>query len=151
MFMPIVTVRVPSDSFDDEGRRAIVGDLTAAVADAEQIPTDPEIQGQVVILWEEINAPHVHVNGVEVAAFGVPVFVDVQPPAGALEQDRMDAFAEAVDRSFRERPPVDGRPVFTSLIVNDVADGRWGIDGRVQHLADFARSAGYRHLRHLAS
>ena len=149
--MPIATVRVPSDCFDDELRRAIVYDLTAAIADAEQIPTDPEIQGQVVILWDEIDAPHVHVNGVEVAAFGVPVFVDIQPPAGALEQERMDVFVEAVDRSFRDHPPVDGRHVFTSVIVSDVADGRWGIDGQVRHLADFARAAGYRHLQHLVS
>ncbi|MEM8618568.1 MAG: tautomerase [Actinomycetota bacterium] len=149
--MPIATVRVPSDSFDDDLRRAIVNDLTSAIADAEQIPTEPEIQGQIVILWDEIDAPHVHVNGAEVAEFGVPVFVDIQPPAGALEQARMDAFVEAVDRSFRDHPPADGRPVFTSVIVSDVGDGRWGIDGQVRHLGDFARAAGYRHLQHLVS
>jgi phenylpyruvate tautomerase PptA (4-oxalocrotonate tautomerase family) len=39
--------------------------------------------------------------------------------------------------------------VTTSVVMNHVQDGTWGIGGTISRIADFARTAGYRHLQHL--
>jgi hypothetical protein len=54
-----------------------------------------------------------------------------------------------VERLFVEHGADDGRFVTTSVIISPVADGSWGIAGRICRLPDFARTAGYEHLQHL--
>jgi len=36
--------------------------------------------------------------------------------------------------------------LMTSIQLVDVADGTWGANGNLWHLADFTRAAGYGHL-----
>ncbi|CKU57569.1 Uncharacterised protein [Mycobacterium tuberculosis] len=38
----------------------------------------------------------------------------------------------------------------TSVVLDEVPDGAWGVGGRIWTLPDFARNAGYAHLQHLA-
>ena len=42
-----------------------------------------------------------------------------------------------------------GVVVTTSVAFQEIAEGRWGIGGEINHLPDFAKRAGYRHLQHL--
>ena len=44
-------------------------------------------------------------------------------------------------------PAADPRPVLTSVIVVEVADGTWGASGALWHFDDFVKAAGYKHLQ----
>ena len=148
--MPIVNVRVPESSFADEQVAAIVAELTDAIADAEQIPDDPGHRARIVVIWEEVPSGRIFANGANVSGIAIPVFVDMQPPEQALTDDHAAAFVAAVQDLFERQAPPD-RAVMTSVIMPDVPDGRWGIGGSISRVADFARSAGYRHLQHLVT
>jgi len=147
--MPIVNVRTPENAFRADQRARIVGELTDAIATAEQIPDDPSKRARIIIIWDELPATAIYVNGNDVSQVAVPVFLDMQPPAGALEEDHAHEFVAAVERIFASNGPADGRVVTTSVVITPVADGSWGIGGRISRLPDFARTAGYRHLAHL--
>jgi phenylpyruvate tautomerase PptA (4-oxalocrotonate tautomerase family) len=147
--MPIVNVRTPGSAFEGERRQRIVSELTDAIAAAEQIPDDPSKRARIIIIWEELPATAIYVNGSDISQVAVPVFVDMQPPAGALDEDHAPGFVAAVERIFTSNGPDDGRAVTTSVVITPVLDGSWGISGRISRLPDFARTAGYRHLAHL--
>jgi phenylpyruvate tautomerase PptA (4-oxalocrotonate tautomerase family) len=147
--MPIATVRVPSGAFGAEQRQRIVDGLSRAIAEAEQIPDDPARRARVIVIWDELTTATIYANGADTSAIAIPVFVGLQPPDGALTDDRAAAFVGEVERLFVEHGADDGRFVTTSVIISPVADGSWGIAGRISRLPDFARTAGYEHLQHL--
>jgi len=44
----------------------------------------------------------------------------------------------------------DQRITFTSVIFDEVAEGRWGRDGAIRRLPDMAAAAGFEHLQSIA-
>lgn len=148
--MPITTVRVPSGAFDAAGKEQAVQAVTEAIARAESIPDDPARRTGIIVLWDELPAGALFSNAIALDALAVPVFVTVEPPAGVLDDARVDRLAAELDAAFRSAYR-GTLAVFTSVIVREVPDGRWGRDGRAWHLVDFARTAGYGHLQHLVS
>lgn len=148
--MPILNVRVPAEAFDDDQRAAIVRELADAIARAEQIPDDPVHRSRIVTIWEELPAGSVFADGVDVSGLGIPVFCDLQPPEQALTDDHAAQLGAEVEEIFARHAP-EGQAVLTSVIMPDVPDGRWAISGAISRIADFARTAGYRHLQHLVS
>ena len=66
--------------------------------------------------------------------------------AGRVEAVRLIQAAVAVAKS-----EADPRPVMTSVIISEVADGTWGVSGSLWRLDDFVKAAGYKHLQPLAA
>lgn len=146
--MPITTIHVPAGAFDADTKQQAVAAVTEAVARAESIPDDPSRRTGIVVIWRELPAGGLYAAGFPVEELAVPVLVWLEPPAGVLDDARRARFVADVDDAFRSAY-CGALPVFTSVIVREVADGSWGRDGSISYLADFARSAGYEHLQHL--
>ena len=148
--MPNIIVKVPEGAFDAAARAALGRGIHAAAKAVEGWGDDPRQEALTWVLVEEVKSGGLFVGGADQSSRVIPVIVFFYPPAGVVDAAGR---AEAVKRIHQAvaaaKPAADPRPVATSIIVRDVADGTWGANGQLWHLPDFARAAGYRHLQHL--
>ncbi len=149
--MPNIIVKVPEGVFDAEHRAALARGITAAAKAAERIGDDPRQEFLAWVVVEEVKAGCFFAGGHDPLGRVIPVMVVFNSPAGVLD----DAARAVAVRMVHEavcaaKPEADPRPVMTSVVMAEVADGHWGANGNVWRLADCARAAGYAHLRHLA-
>jgi phenylpyruvate tautomerase PptA (4-oxalocrotonate tautomerase family) len=148
--MPTILVKIPHGSFPGESRTALVRKINEAAAAAEQMPDEPRTRSMCWVLVEEAAAGTWTCGGVDATARLLPCTVLAYLPAGVLDDASRERFVERVHSAFEEAlPPDDGRRIATSVVMNEVPDGAWGVGGKVWRLPDFARSAGYAHLQHL--
>ena len=148
--MPNIIVKVPEGAFDAEGRNSLAKAITQAAKQVEQIGDDPRQEFLTWVAIEEVKAGYLFAGGSDPLARVIPVIVFFYPPAGVLaESGRAEAVRLVQEAATAAKPASDPRPVMTSVIVADVADGTWGANGQLWTLPDFARAAGYKHLQHL--
>ena len=146
--MPLLRVSVTPGAFGDAQRQALVERLTDAACRAESVPDEPSARARAVLIWEEL-APGTLYWGAAVAdELVIGVFVTYRVSDGVLDPVRRQGFSQAVDTAVAEVvAPADRRTTFTSVIFDEVAEGRWGRDGAVRRLPEMALAAGFEHLR----
>jgi phenylpyruvate tautomerase PptA (4-oxalocrotonate tautomerase family) len=148
--MPNIIVKAPKGVFDAAGRAAIAAGLTQAAKQVEQIGDEPRHAMQIWIAIEEIAEGCLFAGGHDALKRIIPVFVQFYVPAGVVDGNaRADAVRLVQAAIASAKPASDSRPVVTSVIVADVAEGTWGGNGALLSLRDLARAAGYKHLQHL--
>ncbi|MBR1219817.1 hypothetical protein JQ557_17545 [Bradyrhizobium sp. U87765 SZCCT0131] len=150
--MPNMIVKVPEGVFDETARAALGKGLHAAAKAVEGWGDDPRQEILTWVLVEEVKQGCFFAGGADQTSRFIPVIVLLYPPAGVIDEAGR---AEAVRRIHQAvtdaKPADDPRRVATSIMVRDVADGTWGASGEIWRLPDFARAAGYKHLRHLCA
>lgn len=150
--MPNIIVKVPEGAFDQAGRAALAKGVTAAAKKVEQIGDDPRQEFLTWVAIEEIKAGYLFAGGSDPTLRTIPVFVFFYPPGGVIDDAARAVVVKMVhDAAAGAKSASDPRPVMTSVIVADVADGTWGASGQLWRLPDFARAAGYKHLQHLVT
>lgn len=148
--MPNILVRVPKGSFPGEARAALARRIDAAAAAAERIPAEPRKRMLCWVLIDETDAGAWTCGGADVTARMLPCIAIVHVPAGVLDDASRAAYVQALHDAFAQsRPAGDERPLATSVVLHEVADGTWGANGAVWRLPDFAKAAGFEHLQHL--
>jgi len=150
--MPNILVKIPANTFDGDARAALARRITEAAVQAEQIPDDPRRRATTWVVMEEAPAASWWCGGVDVTTQVVPCLAIAHVPAGVLDADARALFVQQMHDAFvQSLPAADGRRVVTSVMLHDVADGTWGVNGALWALPDFARAAGYAHLQHLVA
>ena len=149
--MPNIIVKVPEGAFDVAGCDRLGKGITAVAKQVEQIGDDPSQQFTTWVVIEEVKAGHFFAGGGDPVARVLPVIVLLYTPAGVInEAGRIEAVRLVQAAVAAAKSPADSRPVMTSVIVSEVADGTWGASGALWRFADFAKAAGYKHLQPLA-
>jgi phenylpyruvate tautomerase PptA (4-oxalocrotonate tautomerase family) len=150
--MPNILVKIPANTFDGDARAALARRITEAAVQAEQIPDDPRRRATTWVVMEDVPAASWWCGGVDVTTQVVPCLAIAHVPAGVLDADARALFVQQMHDAFvQSLPAADGRRVVTSVMLHDVADGTWGVNGALWALPDFARAAGYAHLQHLVA
>jgi len=150
--MPNILVKIPANTFDGDARAALARRITEAAVQAEQIPDDPRRRATTWVVMEDVPAASWWCGGVDVTTQVVPCLAIAHVPAGVLDADARALFVQRLHDAFvQSLPAADGRRVVTSVMLHDVADGTWGVNGALWALPDFARAAGYAHLQHLVA
>ena len=150
--MPNILVKIPANTFDGDARAALARRITEAAAQAEQIPDDPRRRATTWVILEEVPATSWWCGGADVTTQMVPCLAVAHVPAGVLDGAARARFVQQMQEAFAQALPADdARRVVTSVMLHDVADGTWGVNGALWTLPDFARAAGYAHLQHLVA
>jgi len=150
--MPNILVKIPANTFDGDARAALARRITEAAVQAEQIPDDPRRRATTWVVMEDVPAASWWCGGVDVTTQVVPCLAIAHVPAGVLDADARALFVQQMHDAFvQSLPAADGRRVVTSVMLHEVADGTWGVNGALWTLPDFARAAGYAHLQHLVA
>lgn len=150
--MPNILVKIPANTFDGDARATLARRITEAAAQAEQIPDDPRKRATTWVVIDEVLAASWWCGGADVTTQMVPCLVVAYVPAGVLDAAARARFVQQMHEAFAQAfPAADARRVVTSVMVHDVPDGTWGVNGALWTLPDFARAAGYAHLQHLAA
>lgn len=146
--MPNIVIQIPSGVFSVDCRSELVGKINEAAAIAEQIPNDPKKRFLCWVLIEEVPAGAWTCGTVAAMPQLVPCIARIDVPAGVLDDDSRAQYVRLVHNAFRQAlPEGDKRQVITSVLLNEVADGTWGVNGAVWRLEDFAKAAGFAHLQ----
>ncbi|MDM0033022.1 tautomerase [Variovorax sp. J22P271] len=148
--MPTILVDIPQDAFPGAARAALVGGLNAAAAAAGQIPAVPRQRSLCWVLVNEVAGGGWTCGGVDLTSQLLPCSARIYLPSGVLDETSRARYVQWVHASFEQALPADDRRrLVTSVLLQEVADGRWGVGGAIWSLADFARAAGFAHLQHL--
>jgi phenylpyruvate tautomerase PptA (4-oxalocrotonate tautomerase family) len=152
IFVPNIVVKVPQGAFDAAGCERLAKGITAVAKTVEQIGDDPRQELTAWVVIEEIRDGHFFAGGRDAVSRVLPVIVFFHAPAGVIgEAGRVEAVRLVHAAVAAAKSDADPRPVVTSVIVSEVADGTWGVNGVLWRCGDFAKAAGYKHLQHLAA
>jgi phenylpyruvate tautomerase PptA (4-oxalocrotonate tautomerase family) len=150
--MPNILVKIPANTLGGDARATLARRITEVAAQAEQIPDDPRRRATIWVTVEEVPAASWWCGGADVARQMVPCLAIAHVPAGVLDAAARARFVQQMQEAFAQAVPADdARRVVTSVMLHDVADGTWGVNGALWTLPDFARAAGYAHLQHLVA
>jgi phenylpyruvate tautomerase PptA (4-oxalocrotonate tautomerase family) len=150
--MPNILVKIPANAFDGDARATLARRITEAAAQAEQIPPDPRKRATSWVVIDEVPAGAWWCGAADVTTQMVPCLAVAHVPAGVLDAAARTRFVQQMHEAFAlALPAADARRVVTSVMVHDVADGTWGVNGALWTLPDFAGAAGYAHLQHLVA
>ncbi len=143
--MPNLQLTLPRNSFPGVHREELVHHLTQAAAEVEQIPDDPR---QRLLCWVQVLEVETFAcGGTDTTGRMLPCVLTVRLPAGVLDAGARRRYARRLHAALqRAQPADDPRQLVTSILIDEVIDGTWGVNGAIWHLPDFARAAGYRHL-----
>lgn len=146
--MPTIHVQVPRGSFPADARAALARHLVDAACAAERIPDDPDARRFCWIVVDEVDAGAWTCGGDDLSARVLTCMATVRVPAGVLDDEARAGFVRGVHAAFeRARPAGDPRPLATSVVLQDVPDGTWGVNGAIWRLPRFAQGVGFEHLR----
>lgn len=146
--MPNILVKIPAETFSGIARAELAQRIAAAAAHAEQIPDDARKRLSTWVVIEEVGAAMWTCGGVDVSAQIVPCMAMAYVPAGVLDAHARALFVRGMHDAFTQALPAeDGRRLVTSVVLHDVVDGTWGVNGALWTLPDFARASGYAHLQ----
>jgi phenylpyruvate tautomerase PptA (4-oxalocrotonate tautomerase family) len=150
--MPNILVKIPANTLGGDARATLARRVTEAAAQAEQIPDDPRRRATIWVTVEEVPAASWWCGGADVTTQVVPCLAVAHVPAGVLDGAARARFVQQMHEAFAQALSADdARRVVTSVMLHDVADGTWGVNGALWTLPDFARAAGYAHLQHLVA
>jgi len=148
--MPNIIIRIPEGVFDQAARETLATGVHAAAKAVERWGDDPRQEFLTWIVLEEVKAGYLFAAGRDPLSQAIPVIALVFPPAGVIDAaGRADLVRRIHAAIAAAKPETDARTLMTSVIIREVADGHWGAGGKLWHLPDFARAAGYAHLQHL--
>lgn len=148
--MPHIILKIPQGSFSAEARAALVRHCNEAAAAAEQIPADPKKRFFCWVVVEEVEQGFWTCGSVDVTAGVLPCIAMVYVPVGVLDEASRGRYAELLHGAFKQALPAsDNRQPMTSVVVLDVAEGAWGVNGAIWKLPAFAKAAGFEHLQDL--
>ena len=147
--MPNIIVKIPAATFDTAARASLIAGINATAAECEQIPADPNKRALCWVIIEEIAAGLWTCGGKDLSSILIPVLVVIHLPPGVLDDTARAQYVEGVHQAVRAALPEEKRRIAASCIINEVADGNWGINGAIWHLPDFAHHAGFAHLQGL--
>ncbi|MGE0284934.1 MAG: 4-oxalocrotonate tautomerase family protein [Bradyrhizobium sp.] len=148
--MPNIVVRLPAGLLDERTRSTLVDGINAAAAECERIPPDPVKRALCWVVIDEIAAGHWTCGGRDPLQAVIPVMVSANVPAGVLDDVGRAQYARLLHQAVTSALPGEQRRIATSCMINDVADGTWGVNGRIWRLPQMAAAAGFEHLQHLA-
>jgi phenylpyruvate tautomerase PptA (4-oxalocrotonate tautomerase family) len=150
--MPNIFVHIPKNSFPGEARSTLVRRINEAAAQAEQIPNDPRKRALCWVLIDEIDSGAWTCGGNDLSAQLLTCVAMVYLPVGVLDDSTRALYVKAFHEAFKQSVPLqDQRQLVTSVVLHEVIEGRWGANGEVWRLANFAKAAGFAHLQHLVS
>ncbi|HWJ94485.1 MAG TPA: tautomerase [Telluria sp.] len=149
--MPNIIIRIPEGVLDAGAKAELVRGINDAAARAEQIADNPQSRAMCWVVIDEIKAGNWTCGAADPASTVVPVIVQTFLPAGVFDAQAGRQYAEAVQGAMAGALRGERRKLVLSAFVTEVPDGQWAINGRPWRLPDFARHAGYAHLRHLAA
>ncbi len=148
--MPNIFVTIPGNTFIGEARSNLTQRLCDAAAVAEQVPDDPRKRALCWIAINEVDTAAFTCGAKDVSAAMIPCIAISYVPAGVLDTEARSRFVTLVNEAFQQSLPIgETRLCVTSVIVRDVDDSTWGVNGTLWQLPDFAKAAGYAHLQHL--
>ncbi|GKS98224.1 tautomerase [Acidovorax sp. SUPP3434] len=150
--MPNILVHLPKGSYPGEARAALVRGINAAAARAEQIPDHPHRRMLCWVLIDEIDPGSWTCGGADLTSQLLPCVAIVHVPAGVLDDASRALYVRELHDAFKHAlPPEDTRPLASSVVLHEVADGAWGANGAVWTLPQFAKAAGFIHLQGLVN
>lgn len=150
--MPNIVVNIPSGSYPGASRLLLAQEITDAAAAAEQIPPDARKRAMCSVLIDEMAPGAWTCGGADISARVLLCFAVVHVPAGVVDAVSGSEYVRLMHAAFvAAMPSDDKRQLATSIILNAVPDGTWGVSGKLWTLPDFARASGYVHLQHLVS
>lgn len=150
--MPNIIVKVPEGAFEGDARKNLAQGLTSVAKSVEQIGDDPRQELLTWVAIEDVRSGSLFAGGADLLSRVIPVIVFFYTPEGIIEPVKNQEVVRLVHEAVAgAKPAGDPRPVMTSVILAPVADGTWGANGSLWRLADFVRTAGYKHLQHLVS
>lgn len=145
--MPDIFIQVPEGAFDAEARGRM-----ARAAVAVMTLVDRDAKGREPTTWavvDEIKVGHGRIDGHDPVAQTIPVLVHVYHLAGRLDAvarvEMADLFQDICSEARRAG---ERRQVAASVMVAEVAEGWWGVDGQVLRLS---AESGYGHSRPMVS
>lgn len=148
--MPNIVLKIPKNAFVAEHRAALVQRMHDVAASVERIPADPAKRFLSWVLVDEIDPADWTCGGADVSHRFIPCLAIVYLPAGVLDDAARSRYAKLVQEAFDQSlPDQERRQLVTSLVLNEVADGTWGVNGEIWRLPQFAQAAGFAHLLHL--
>jgi phenylpyruvate tautomerase PptA (4-oxalocrotonate tautomerase family) len=148
--MPNIQLKIPQGAFPGDARTALLRNIIDAAATAENIPDDPRKRALCWVAVEETPAGTWVCGSPDMSARLLPCFAVVYVPAGVLTAAARAYYMQLLHAAFQQALPAgESRRLVTSIVLHDVADGHWGVDGALWKLPDFVRAAGYGHLQTL--
>ncbi|WP_332770668.1 tautomerase family protein [Phenylobacterium sp.] len=148
--MPNIVIRTPEGVFDAEARARLAKAVTDVAKTVEQGGDDPQQAALTWVLIDEFKPGTFFAGGADPLERLIPIVVFFHYPAGVLDDvARADAARLLQEAISAAKPVGDPRPVMTSVLMREVADGTWGGGGAIWRLPDLAKAAGYKHLQHL--
>lgn len=148
--MPNIHVRIPKGSFTGAARADLIRRINDAAANAEQIPAEPRKRMLCWVLIDEISDGAWTCGGADMTSQLLPCVATVYLPAGVLNDTSRAQYVQELHEAFKQsRVAEDARLVATSVMLHEVPDGSWGVNGSIWRLPQFAQAAGFAHLQHL--
>lgn len=148
--MPNILIKIPRSAFPNNHRASLVQKINDAAATVEQIPADSKKRFLCWVLIDEADAGQWTCGGIDMTAQILPCVAMIYLPAGVLDAAGRAQYVKLMHSAFTDAMPTnDQRKLATSVVIHEVPDGTWGVNGTLWHLADFAQAAGFSHLRHL--
>lgn len=150
--VPNILVKVPKGAFPGGARTELLRHITEAAAMAERIPADPAKRFTSWVALDNVEEGMLTCGGVDHTEKTLPCIVVVYVPEGVLDAEARATYVRLMHQAFeRAQPAGDKRRLFTSVILQEVAEGTWGGNGAIWTLPGLARVAGYAHLQHLVT
>jgi phenylpyruvate tautomerase PptA (4-oxalocrotonate tautomerase family) len=146
--MPNILVKIPKDVFPAEHRAKLVKKLNYAATTAEEIPDEPRKRSLCWVAIDEVDPTTWTCGGIDVRERLLPCLVVIYVPEGVLDDASRAIYVDLVHAAFKDAlPAAEQRQLATSVILNDVPDGTWGVNGVIWRLPRFVQAAGYAHLQ----
>jgi phenylpyruvate tautomerase PptA (4-oxalocrotonate tautomerase family) len=150
--MPNIYITLPDNSLDSEGKKHLIRSINEAAAIVEEIPPNPRQRAMCWITVNETPASHITCGGHDMTSQALPCMVMIYLPAGVLNPAKRSMYVNLVNQAFKQAYGVnEKRMLMTSVVLHEVPDGQWGVNGDIWMLKDFAKLAGYTHLQHLVN
>lgn len=150
--MPTILIHVPEGSFSGDARVSLIRRVNDAAAHAEQIPDEPRKRALCWVLIREVPVSSWTCGGADVGSQMLPCMAMIYLPVGVLDKVSRADYVRLMHEAFKQSMPVDeARHLATSVVLHEVDDGSWGVNGAIWTLPSFAHAAGFAHLRHLVT
>jgi phenylpyruvate tautomerase PptA (4-oxalocrotonate tautomerase family) len=150
--MPNIFIRIPKGAFPGDARNELVQRVNAGAASAEKIPPEPRSRMLCWVQIEEIESGFWTCGGIDLNERLLTCFAMVYLPEGVLNAEDRATYVNAIHEAFSlSLPPVEKRQLTTSVILHEVTDGNWGVNGDIWNLHNFAQAAGFAHLQNLVN
>jgi phenylpyruvate tautomerase PptA (4-oxalocrotonate tautomerase family) len=146
--MPNILIKVPYRAFDATQKNILARKVNEVAASVEQMPSEPTKRFVNWIVIDEVEQGMFTCGGFDASSQALPCIAMVYLPAGVLDGASRSVYVAAMHEAFvKSLADGDSRQIASSVILHEIADGQWGGNGKVWRLPDFAKAAGYAHLK----